>query len=402
MTKNQLHFLIVEDEPMMAILLKKLLGQLGYERISWVKSGEEAIAASQDTPFDLILMDINLEGELDGIQTAEIIQSKSEIPVIYATSYSDEETIQNAKSTLPIGYLLKPFNKEILKPTIEVALSIKELKSKKNAEIRAAYDKINLQQKELMQSLRSAIDIQQSVLPKMSKLEQFLRSSMILNLPKDLIGGDFIWHSIINEDEALVGVVDCTGHGVPGALTSILVNNLLFKALGRVNHPSKVGEIMTLVNEYLLKEQRNFEEGLHSESVITGADAGLCYINKKTKKLIFSGAKRPLILVREGERLRYRGSRSSLGLYYLENKSFDETEIEVKTNDKLFLFSDGYPDQIGGENKKRMKRKAMESLLCDEQNLSGEEKSNYLLEAFIRWKGANEQLDDVTVLGFQV
>ena len=91
MPKNQLHFLIVEDEPMMAILLKKLLAQLGYEQVSWVKSGEEAIAAAQNTQFDLILMDINLEGELDGIQTAEIIQSKSEIPVIYATSYSDEE-----------------------------------------------------------------------------------------------------------------------------------------------------------------------------------------------------------------------------------------------------------------------------------------------------------------------
>lgn len=115
--------LIVEDEAVVSLDISRRLEKMGYEVVGRVASGEEALAIAQETSPDLVLMDINLQGEMDGIETAEQIYEQAQIPVIYLTAYAGESTLQRAKQTKPYGYILKPFKERELRAAIEIALS---------------------------------------------------------------------------------------------------------------------------------------------------------------------------------------------------------------------------------------------------------------------------------------
>jgi len=156
------------------------------------------------------------------------------------------------------------------------------------------------------------------------------------------------------------------------------------------------------LNTFLLEEQQKRKDQNDSESIITGCDAILCHLNKATGLLRYAGAKRPLMHISNGKMSRLKGSRSSIGLYQLENKVFELNEIEAKSGDTLFLYSDGFADQIGGPQNKKMKREYLHDILATDKGLSGEEKTEQLQNAFLDWKGNNEQLDDVTVLGVKI
>lgn len=224
MKKEDAKILIVEDESTMAFILNKLIIDMGYTVCAIVASGEESIVEAKKHLPDLVLMDINLAGEMNGIEAAEIILNQFGIPVIYATADGEEETINTAKSTMPLGYVIKPYNKKTLKSTLVIALSIREVEKRKNKELQSAYDTISYQTKELIESFKSAKKIQSAILPTESEFKAHFPDSFILNIPKDNLGGDFFWHRNLPDGNIIFGVIDCTGHGVPGALMSVLVN----------------------------------------------------------------------------------------------------------------------------------------------------------------------------------
>ena len=191
MQKEAAKILIVEAEPTMAFILKKLITDMGYSVCASVVSGEESIIEAEKHLPDLVLMDINLEGEMDGIEAAEIILTKFGIPVIYATADGEEETVNSAKSTYPLGYILKPYNNKTLTSTLVIALSIREVEKRKNQELQAAYDTISYQTKELIDSFKSAKEIQSAIIPTESEFKTHFPNFFILNMPKNNLGGDF-------------------------------------------------------------------------------------------------------------------------------------------------------------------------------------------------------------------
>ncbi|UTW61448.1 response regulator [bacterium SCSIO 12741] len=405
MTTKKVRVLVVEDEPAMAMLLERLLEQLGFEVIQIVRSGEESIeVANQEIP-DIILMDIYLEGEMNGIQAAEQILSRHNIPVIYSTSDADEETLQNAKSTYPLGYILKPYSRNVLKSTIEVALSIKEVETRKNEELKQAYHTITQQTQEILDSFKSAQKIQQAILPGEPEFREHFPESFILNLPKESLGGDFFWYKYLDTDELLFAVVDCTGHGVPGALMSILVNYQLTKGLSDAKKGDGLGQIFQFVDKVLSDTYEGEHLGKAEEKEIknlnAGFDSAMCLYNEKKRTLRFCGAKRPLYLVRDGEVHTYSGNRASVGLFDVPGKSFQEITIPIQPGDRIYLASDGYQDQMGGKLGKRLKSAPFRQILLEMSQYPITEGSERLMRQFNSWRGIHEQIDDVLILGME-
>ncbi|MGB0390044.1 MAG: SpoIIE family protein phosphatase [Salibacteraceae bacterium] len=399
------NILVVEDEGGMALLVTRVLEKLGYSVLKVETTGQGAIDSARINKPDLILMDIYLEGEMTGIQAAEAILNATNIPVIYATSDGDEQTIKNARSTYPLGYILKPYNKNILKSTIEVALSIKEVENRKNQELQNAYDTISNQTNELLESFKAAKDIQSAILPSEDSFTQEKDNSFILNLPKESLGGDFFWYKNLNNSNKLFAVIDCTGHGVPGALMSILVNYQLSKTLGQLKEGDELGTIFNHVDQVLSNTFQGNVVGIDSNDINdlnAGFDASMCLYNPRTRVLNYCGAKRPLIIIRNGLMIELKGNRSSVGLYILNEKKFESEEIQLESGDHVYLFSDGYTDQMGGEFEKRFKIRPFKKLLQEISKEKPEVQKQILEEKFINWKGNSEQMDDVLVLGFKV
>lgn len=408
MQKEAAKILIVEDEPTMAFILNKLLVDMHYNVCASVISGEESIVAAKKHQPDLVLMDINLAGEMDGIEAAEIILTKFGIPVIYATADGEEDTVNSAKSTFPLGYVLKPYNKKTLKSTLVVALSIREVEKRKNQELQTAYDTITFQTKELLESFKSAKEIQSAILPTESGFKEHFPNSFILNMPKDNLGGDFFWYRTLSNGNIMFGVIDCTGHGVPGALMSVLVNYQLTQTLKTLDYSDKLGDIFLQIDKVLSDYESetmvpNKSANNEISDLNSGFDAALCLYDPNTKKIRFCGAKRPLFLFRNGELQEFKGSRSSVGLFSVAGKQFDEIEIQLKKNDQLFLFSDGYTDQIGGPRKKRFMSNQLKETLQGVLPFENRDQHDTLVNVMREWRGNHEsQLDDILVLGLKI
>ena len=408
MKKEDAKILIVEDESTMAFILNKLIIDMGYTVCTSVASGEESIVEAKKHLPDLVLMDINLAGEMNGIEAAEIILNQFGIPVIYATADGEEETINTAKSTMPLGYVIKPYNKKTLKSTLVIALSIREVEKRKNKELQSAYDTISYQTKELIESFKSAKKIQSAILPTESEFKAHFPDSFILNIPKDNLGGDFFWYRNLPDGNIIFGVIDCTGHGVPGALMSVLVNYQLNQTHRALGYTNEIGNIFSLIDKVLCDYDTDADLPLSSftsdiRDLNSGFDAALCYYNFSTKKIKFCGAKRPLYLYRNGVLQEFQGNRNSVGLFSIAGKVFKETEIQLQKNDQLFLFSDGYSDQIGGPRKKRYMSKRLKETLQELLPISSKKQHIKLSETIQAWKGVEEeQLDDILVLGIKI
>jgi len=289
-----------------------------------------------------------------------------------------------------------------------IALSIREVEKRKNKELQSAYDTISYQTKELIESFKSAKKIQSAILPTESEFKAHFPDSFILNIPKDNLGGDFFWYRNLPDGNIIFGVIDCTGHGVPGALMSVLVNYQLNQTHRALGYTNEIGNIFSLIDKVLCDYDTDADLPLSSftsdiRDLNSGFDAALCYYNFSTKKIKFCGAKRPLYLYRNGVLQEFQGNRNSVGLFSIAGKVFKETEIQLQKNDQLFLFSDGYSDQIGGPRKKRYMSKRLKETLQELLPISSKKQHIKLSETIQAWKGVEEeQLDDILVLGIKI
>lgn len=274
----------------------------------------------------------------------------------------------------------------------------KLLKEKEQALELIAKQKIELElrDKNLTDSLIYAQRIQEAMLPS----EKFFRShfpdSFIFFKPKDIVSGDFYW---IGEKDKKVFIIaaDCTGHGVPGALMSMIGLEIIDKTINDDNIiiPS---EILSILNKAL---EKTFSREKNIGNIIRdGMDVGLCVIDKEERKLTYAGAFFPLYLIRDKSIIEIKGDKLIIGMNPMGLQYID-TEIEIMDNDILYMFSDGYVDQFGGsENKKFMYRRFRHLLLMIHLFPVDDQKS--ILEENIRsWIGKDEQLDDIMVIGFK-
>jgi PAS domain S-box-containing protein len=252
---------------------------------------------------------------------------------------------------------------------------------------------LQLKNNELTESITYAQRIQQSILANPDGLTEYVSDSFIHYKPKDIVSGDLYWY-FKKENKLYVAAVDCTGHGVPGALMSVVANGLLRNIIVKRNLANPA-EILFALDEEL-------ESALLDQNSADGMDIALCEIDLESKKLSFAGAFRPLALIRENKLVEFKGSKFPIGLYAEAEKHFDLHEYDLRSGDTLYLFSDGYGDQFGGEKNKKFQRKNFYDLLLSIQDMDMTEQHSFLEYAHNNWKQDLPQTDDILVIGLKI
>lgn len=254
------------------------------------------------------------------------------------------------------------------------------------------------QHRDITDSIKYAERIQSAILPPDKLWQQILPNSFVYYRPKDILSGDFYW---IEETEThvYIAAADCTGHGVPGALVSIINYNLLNKAVLE-KHLSNPADILNQVNEWLTQA---LHQSYNEASMRDGMDVSICSINKKTKLMQFAGAFNSGYLIKDGAIIEMPADKKPVGAFIEDSiTAFTVKEYHLTGNETLYLFSDGYADQFGGPKGKKFKYKNLQNLLLSLHHLPFDEQKEKTQETFLNWKGSYEQTDDVLLIGFKV
>lgn len=281
---------------------------------------------------------------------------------------------------------------------------LKSLNDKKKANNRITQQKLEIEKKsfELEEALTSITDsvkyakrIQQALLQTEEKLSENMPPHFILFKPKDIVSGDFYW-SYEKDDCLYIAAADCTGHGVPGALMSMLGISFL-NSINAENELLTPAEILDKLREKVTEELGQSAKNVSSRD---GMDISLARINLKTREIQWAGANNNLWIVKNNEIVELKSDRQAIN--YTENpKPFTNHKIIAEKTDKLYLFTDGFADQFGGEKGKKLKYKPFKKLLLSISKLSPDEQKNTLEKFFAEWKGSLEQVDDVCIIGIQ-
>jgi PAS domain S-box-containing protein len=253
--------------------------------------------------------------------------------------------------------------------------------------------------KKIEDSINYAQRIQSSILPDIRTVREYLPKSFIYYKPRDVVSGDFPWF-FRHGNDIYIAVVDCTGHGVPGALLSFVGYFLLNNIVDR-DREIKASEVCDLLHFGVRKTLKQESEEAEARD---GMDIAFCKINPVDKELQFAGAHRPLYLLRDGELVEYKGNRKAIGGIphrKKEEENFTNYAIRYKRGDKFFFFSDGLPDQLGGPEEKKYSPKRIRELILENKDLPIEKYSTLFADDFEQYKGEGKQIDDVLLIGIE-
>ncbi len=290
----------------------------------------------------------------------------------------------------------------------------------KNKEISLKNEEINAQKKnieellkkttEAHESIKKSIDyaafIQSAMINKTPKLSSYFPESFILYKQKDAVGGDFYWYSKVG-NKIIIAAADCTGHGVPGAFLTVLGNNFLNQivTVSKITNPSEI----------LLKMHESVTEALNQKNGNNkdGMDIALCTIDTEKNKIYFAGANNPLVIIADDEMKIVKGNKYGIGgfsamlferrkeIFPDVSEMYDTHEFDIEKDMSLYIFSDGYQDQVGGKNLKKLKSLKFYELLKLNHKLKAVEQKKQLLSFYEAWKNDNEQIDDVVIVGIK-
>ncbi|MBS0010180.1 MAG: SpoIIE family protein phosphatase [Bacteroidales bacterium] len=274
---------------------------------------------------------------------------------------------------------------------------LEEELAERTKEVIIQKEEIEYQNREITDSINYAQRIQASLLPPVERLSENFRGSFVFYRPRDIVSGDFYWFDTVSEDKIMIVCADSTGHGVPGAFMSMIGSALLQEIVNRkeITRPSQIlraldQEITTTLNQ------------TGDDTSNDGMDMVVCEYNPKTRLLRFASALRPVILVMDGEQYYIRGNKNSVGGEYMEEKYFDDQEYYLRENDVVYIFSDGYPDQFGGPDGKKLKIVRLKRLIENIKDLSMDEQMERVSKYFDDWMADHAQVDDVLLMGFKV
>jgi len=307
---------------------------------------------------------------------------------------------QNTELTIPTATLgdrimnfkaIPEFNENELETILFVGHDITEAKR-----IEMEIQKKN---KQITDSINYAQRIQTSILPDTTIVQEHLPKSFIFYEPRDVVSGDFPWF-FKKEDVIFIAAVDCTGHGVPGALLSFIgyfqLNNI-------VDH-NKNYTAAQVLDKLHFGVRNTLKQNRFDAEARDGMDIALCRIDKKKKELQYAGAHRPLYLLRDGELEQYKGNRKAIGGIphrKKPEKDFVNHVIKYKEGDKIFFFTDGLPDQIGGEEKRKYTPKRVRENIVNNKELTMQQFSSFFSSDYRNWKQNNKQIDDVLLIGIE-
>jgi serine phosphatase RsbU (regulator of sigma subunit) len=318
---------------------------------------------------------------------------------------------QRNKDVLEKSRILKKQNREISKQKEEIQLQNEKLNASHQElefaliTLRNQRNELDEKNRDITDSIRYAQRIQSAIYPGEREMKELFPESFVFFRPRDIVSGDFYW---MEKVDALIGgklksiyfaaAVDCTGHGVPGALLSIFGNNLLHECTqdaGQLPTPAGVLECLDKGINRMMSANGNQNTG-------DGMDVSMIAWMPESRELAFAGAARPLIYYRDGKVEKIRGNRFSIGSSLIdEKKNFEDIFLKPAKGDCIYLTSDGYQDQFGGAGLKKFKIGAFKKLVSEIGHLPVLEQKKAITKTFNEWRGAYDQIDDVLVMGIQ-
>ncbi len=338
------------------------------------------------------------------VKNLDEIESKyeNEKKAILIESLENEKVAQNEKQNL----IIISSGLGFLAMLIIIIIVSKNYRQKKKDHTIISNQKNILSEKnrEITDSITYAKRLQEAILPPPQLIDEKLPNSFIVFQPKDVVSGDFYWLESVG-DNVIFAVADCTGHGVPGAMVSVVCSNAMNRAVKefKLTEPAK---ILDKVRELVMETFRSGEQvgEINIEDIKDGMDISLCLLNTKTNELEYSGANNPLwILRKDGEEMEeIKADKQPIGVYHDANKPFTNHTVKLNKEDSIYLFSDGFADQFGGEKGKKLKYKPFKNMLISLRDKSLGEQKIILTAEFKKWKGEMEQIDDVCIMSVKI
>lgn len=289
-------------------------------------------------------------------------------------------------------------NEELLTQNEEMTAQRDHIEQQ-NEEIQAQRDVALKQQEEIRDNLMYARRIQQALLPPVDLINQLLPNHFILNRPKDIVSGDFYWISQ-NRFKTVIAVADCTGHGISGAMMSMLGSAFLNEIINK-NDITNSSQILEQLRERVITSLHQ-EISNNIEYSRDGMDIAVCIIDIVDNTLEYSGANNSLYIIRENELIELKADKMPIGIHEFCSVPFTTHKIEIKSGDSIYIFSDGFPDQFGGNNGKKLKYSKFKEILQSLEFVDIDKREITLNQFFNAWKGDLEQIDDVLVVGFKI
>ncbi len=267
-----------------------------------------------------------------------------------------------------------------------------------NDELKQAYKHIEIKNKDITDSIKYAYRIQNAILPPKYLVKRLLPDSFILYKPKDVVSGDFYFVSEFH-DKIIFSAVDCTGHGVPGALVSVIGYNWLVQGV-REKHVDTPGKLLSFLDEGVNDTLRQTAD---ESGVKDSMDLAVCSIDYKTNILMYAGAYNPCYYIHKGELIEIKADKLPIGVnvdgvvdIYTDHK------IQLDKGDTVYIFSDGYADQFGGPRNKKFKYRQLKEKIMEMQHLSMQEQKDFLDKTLVEWQGNEEQIDDILIMGVRI
>ena len=324
------------------------------------------------------------------------------VPIVIRSPYWNTWWFRVSVVLLLIGvtYLIIRLREKNYK---ERQVVLEQTVKERTSEVVQAYDKVEqqkqlveLKNKEILDSISYAKRIQSAMLPSDEVLKSDWNEIFVLYKPKDIVAGDFYWSEKINEKQQLIAVADCTGHGVPGAMISVVCNNALNRSIREYGVYSP-GKLLDKTRDLILEEFSKYQEDVND-----GMDISLLLFDKSKMSISWAGANLPLWMIKNGEQVitEVKGDKQPVGKH-LKDAKYTEHEIVVSAGDQVYMTTDGYFDQFGGERGKKLKSAQLKQMIEKVAPQPAIEQKRYLENAFEKWKGEHEQVDDVCVVGIR-
>lgn len=366
-----------------------------YENLSAVY----AKAGNYEKAYDFSQLFTNLKDSLSGLESQKQI---NELDKKYQTEKKEKENqllnkqleIQQIQGKQQQFFLIISAVILVLIAFLSIILYRQnKQKQRVNLKLEIKNKIIEEQHKDIIDSINYAKRIQQAILKEEEHVSVHLPPHFILFKPKDIVSGDFYW-ALEKAEYLYVTAADCTGHGVPGAFLTML-------GISYLNEINACEEILTPAEILYQLRDKIVKELSRQGTTKDGMDISLMRLNLKTNEIMWAGAFNPLWYIEKGILKEIKANKQPIG-YVEEPKPFTNHTLHLSTNDTIYLFTDGFADQFGGEKGKKYKYKQLEENLLANSNKSLEEQKQLLTTSFNNWKGNLEQVDDVTIIGIKI
>jgi phosphoserine phosphatase RsbU/P len=398
--KKQRKILVVDDMLATRNIVGDILRKAHYNS-DFAGNGHQALELLKNyNDYDLVLLDIEMP-EMNGFEVCRAIRQNDklrEIPVIFLTSSDNVENKVAGFNSGAQDYVIKPFNPKELLARVKTHIQLKQ----KSDIIKDMNNILVKKNKEITDSISYALHIQKAIAPPLENLSKMVKDGFVMDKPKDIVSGDFLWHKNIGNSLYIV-LADCTGHGIPGAFMSVLGISMLNEII-KDNSTLPPNQILNRLREKIIRALNQNADFKNKD----GMDICVCQINFENSTIQYSGALINLYIVRKDflhnqhKLIKISSDHMPVGIYPNASKSFSNQVVDFVEGDRLYLFSDGYVSQFGGEENKTFKIKRLRSELLTIQHLSMADQLTKLEDTLSDWKGNNEQVDDILMLGIQV